>query len=89
MPSPINSALLQLAKRAESNDTEKLVQTFVDVGPLATILKTNDHQILFGRRGTGKTHALNYLASVKRSEKHAVAEIDLRNMGSNGWHLCR
>lgn len=84
MPSPINTALLQLTKRAEANDSEKLIETFVDVGPLETILKTSDHQIIFGRRGTGKTHALNYLSSAKKQEGHAVVDIDLRNIGSNG-----
>ena len=53
---------MRLSKRAESQDKSKLVQTFVDVGPLLTILSRLDHQIIYGRRGTGKTHAITYLA---------------------------
>jgi len=84
MTSPINSALLKLSKRAETNARETLIHTFVDVGPLFALLSSRDHQILFGRRGTGKTHALSYLASERENAGDAVAMIDLRNIGSNG-----
>jgi Cdc6-like AAA superfamily ATPase len=57
----INTAFMKLAKRAESKDRAKLVETFVDAEPLLTLLSTTDHQIIYGRRGTGKTHALLYL----------------------------
>jgi Cdc6-like AAA superfamily ATPase len=67
MPTPINKALMRLSKRAESQDRLTLVETFVDVGPLSTLLSRNDHQVIYGRRGIGKTHALSYLAE-KRNE---------------------
>jgi hypothetical protein len=45
--SPISSALLKLSRRAESVvDQQMLVQTFVDVGPLLTLMSSEDHQIL-------------------------------------------
>lgn len=63
MPTEINTAILKMKKRAEKYSTEQLVNTFVDVGPLFVILMNTDHQILYGRRGTGKTHVLTYLCS--------------------------
>jgi hypothetical protein len=84
MSSKINSAFLRLSKRAETNARQNLIQTFVDVGPLFALLSSHDHQILFGRRGTGKTHALSFLASSRENDGDAVAMVDLRNVGSNG-----
>jgi Cdc6-like AAA superfamily ATPase len=55
MTSVINDALLRLTKRAETNDRSKLLETFVNIGPLFTLLSNSDHQVLYGRRGTGKT----------------------------------
>jgi hypothetical protein len=83
MTTPLNSALLMLSKRAESSVREKLIQTFVDVGPLFALLSTVDHQVVFGRRGTGKTHAFAYLAGSREKEDDAVAMIDLRSVGSS------
>lgn len=76
--------LLRLAKRAEATGRQELIQTFVDVGPLFTLLSSHDHQILYGRRGTGKTHALAYLASTREEAGDLVAYVDLRNIGSSG-----
>lgn len=57
-PSPVNVALGRLLRRAEDEEPERLAETFVDVGTLFARLSTRDSQIIFGRRGTGKTHAL-------------------------------
>lgn len=84
MTSATNSAFLRLSKRAEANAPQNLIDTFVDVGPLFTLLSSSDHQILFGRRGTGKTHALSYLGGNRELQGDAVVTIDLRNVGSNG-----
>lgn len=84
MTSKLNALLLQLPKRAESSTREKLSHTFVDVGPLFTLLSSVDHQIVFGRRGTGKTHVLSYLAEQRTIAGDVVAQIDLRSIGSNG-----
>lgn len=75
---------MKLTRRAESVDRETLVGTFVDVGPLFTLLSSHDHQVVYGRRGTGKTHALSFLASNRTREGDIVAYIDLRNLGSSG-----
>lgn len=84
MASEINQAIFKLVKRAEKQDSRHLVDTFVDVGPLFTLLKNRDHQIIYGRRGTGKTHALSYLMDTLNKNGHISAYIDMRNIGSNG-----
>jgi len=84
MTSAINAAFLRLSKRAETNERESLIETFVDVGPLFTLLSSTDHQIVFGRRGTGKAHALGFLASSRERKGDVVVMIDLRNVGVAG-----
>ena len=84
MDSDITRSILQLGKRAEKYTSEELVETFVDVGHLFTLLESPDHQILYGRRGTGKTHILNYLTSKIVNNGHCAVNIDLRNIGSTG-----
>lgn len=39
---------MNLATRAERYDASTLENTFVDVGPLFTLLSSTDHQILYG-----------------------------------------
>lgn len=80
----INTAILKLAKRAETYDRQHLIDSFVDVGPLLTLLSNQDSQILFGRRGTGKTHVLAYLASERTEAGEAAIQIDMRTIGSTG-----
>lgn len=80
----INNAFMNLSKRAEMNSRSKLVATFVDVGPLFTLLSNKDHQVLYGRRGTGKTHALSFLADSVHQKGDAAVDIDMRNIGSTG-----
>ena len=84
MVSPINRAVLKLGLRAERSSREQLIETFVDIDPLLMLLKTEDHQILYGRRGTGKTHALEYLASSVSDDNQIAVSIDMRTIGSNG-----
>jgi Cdc6-like AAA superfamily ATPase len=75
---------MRLTRRAEILDRDKLVETFVDAGPLMTLLSSQDHQILYGRRGTGKTHALNFLLEQGRNAGDATVYVDLRQIGSTG-----
>lgn len=84
MSTLFNKAFLQLSRRAESYDRAHLVATFVDVGPLFTMLSNRDHQILYGRRGTGKTHVLAYLADTVESRGDLAIQIDMRTIGSSG-----
>ncbi|MGA9186704.1 MAG: hypothetical protein WBZ32_15515 [Candidatus Acidiferrales bacterium] len=80
----INITFLGIQRRAESVDRQTLVQTFVDIGPLVAVLSSRDHQIVYGRRGTGKTHALLYAAEQARKSGAIAIYVDLRNIGSSG-----
>jgi hypothetical protein len=80
----LNTAFLKLSRRAESRDLSQLLDTFVDAAPLLTLLSTHDHQIIYGRRGTGKTHALRYLGETERRAGHVSAYVDMRTIGSTG-----
>lgn len=46
-------AVTQIVQRSErQEDPGKVIETYVDVGLLAQ-LENNNHQIFYGRRGTG------------------------------------
>jgi hypothetical protein len=79
--SPMNRVLNQIPKRAEQRQTDQLRDTFVDSGVAAALLVV-DHQALYGRRGTGKTHALRYLESQLRARGDVAIYADLRVVGS-------
>lgn len=80
----LNTAFLKLPLRAEGEEPSLLVQTFVDAGHLFTMLSNDDHQVLYGRRGTGKTHALKYLAEDIRRRGETPIYVDMRTLGSSG-----
>ena len=79
--SPLNKALSRVPRRAEGRVSAQLKDTFVDCG-VALALESTDHQVLYGRRGTGKTHALNYLAATRVDDGDIGIYIDLRIVGS-------
>lgn len=83
MNDKINLALLQLTKRAETSEPQVLVNTFVDTGMLQALLTSKDHQVIYGRRGTGKTHALLYLSETKRQVGDISVYVDMRTIGSS------
>jgi len=74
---------LGLSKRAESYDSEHLAASFVEIGNVPTLLRNNDSAIIFGRRGTGKTHLLSHLATQVRATGTVVIAIDMRTIGSS------
>ncbi|MEN2436802.1 hypothetical protein AAH994_15410, partial [Weeksellaceae bacterium A-14] len=80
----INNTFLKFSKRSETLDINYLVKTFVNVGALFTILSNKEHEIIYGRRGTGKTHALLNLKSNIADNDEISVYIDLRTIGSNG-----
>jgi len=80
----INTAIARLLRRAEEEDPATLAETFVDVNALFARLSSRDSQVVFGRRGTGKTHALKYLAETLRNQGDTVVYLDLRLLGSSG-----
>ena len=61
-----------------------LVASFVDSAPLFDLLNTPNNQVIYGRRGTGKTHALKFLSDqVAKKGGETGIYIDLRSIGSN------
>ncbi|ASJ96995.1 ORC-CDC6 family AAA ATPase [Shewanella marisflavi] len=80
----INSILMRLAKRAEKLQPDYLVKSFVDVGPTYTLLSSTDNQIMFGRRGTGKTHFFAVLNNEINNNGIISVPVDMRLIGSSG-----
>lgn len=78
----IHEHILRLEKRADRVDESVLMKTFVQVGPLLPSLMSRNNQILYGRRGTGKTHVFQVLKSKKKDES-IVVYIDTRTLGSS------
>jgi hypothetical protein len=74
------SRIRQRAERQEKDD--QLVAAYVDSGILPQLTNEN-HQILYGRRGTGKTHVLRVLGDKMEHEGICVAYIDCRTLGSS------
>jgi hypothetical protein len=77
-------AISSISQRAErQRDIEKIISSYVEVGILPQLLN-NNNQILFGRRGTGKTHILKYLENAhKQDNNKTVCFIDCRILGSS------
>lgn len=73
------AAIMQRSERQQ--DLQKLVGAFVDVGILPQIENRNN-QIIYGRRGTGKTHVLRVLSAKLQSVRAIVVYIDARMLGS-------
>lgn len=81
---PTNYALNQVSRRAERSTQSQLVASYVDVGDLSATVQGRDHQVIYGRRGTGKTHVLAILASAASETGDLVVQCDLRTLGSTG-----
>jgi len=79
----LNALLMRAHKRAESERDSLLQDTFVPVYPMNVLLENAESQILYGRRGTGKTHSLKHLGSIKESAGHIAIFADLRTAGSS------
>jgi hypothetical protein len=69
--------------RAEKASSATLTETFVDSAPLLQLLSNNNSSITYGRRGTGKAHALRFLESQVKKRGEEAIYIDLRTIGSN------
>ncbi len=81
----LRDAISNIQLRAEKQeDPSKILASFVDSGVMAALNNKNS-QILYGRRGTGKTHLLRFyeqqLVGVKDCE---YLYIDMRTLSSTG-----
>jgi hypothetical protein len=79
----VNRALMRAYKRSENADDATLSNTFVSIPPLESMLRSPQHHVIYGRRGTGKTHILKYLTNSERSDDRAAIYIDVRTIGSS------
>jgi hypothetical protein len=79
-----NLAFLKIALRAERQEDEVLTRTFVNFGAVFQSISSLDHQIVFGRRGTGKTHLLTKLRQERRNQGEVAIQLDMRSLGSSG-----
>lgn len=78
-------AILQMPLRADKWDEKQLFETFVNIGPLIPLLKGTNNHILYGRRGTGKTHVFSFLkTTIEKENGDCCIYIDLRTIGSTG-----
>lgn len=83
MASEINRCMMRFRDRAERIERDQIIDTFVEVGPLLSLLESENNQLVYGRRGVGKTHALLYLADRRKTAGDHVIYVDCRNLGSN------
>jgi hypothetical protein len=81
----VHHAISAIVQRAERTvDQEQLAATFVDPG-LTEQLHNPNHQIVYGRRGTGKTHVLQMLhRHASRWPETVATYIDVRQLASTG-----
>src|SRR5215216_563468 len=80
----LGRAVSNLRLRAERQlEVDRVVATYVDPG-IEEQFENDNNQILFGRRGTGKTHVLKVLQGRASETKgqHAIY-IDLQGVGSS------
>ncbi|HWX48155.1 MAG TPA: hypothetical protein VNZ61_08885 [Roseomonas sp.] len=75
--------LQQISKRAEDLTPEEQAKSFVAIRRIDGALKSRDSRVIFGRRGTGKTHILSYMSAAANGRGDFACSIDLRTLGSN------
>lgn len=82
----IMQAVSKIHQRADRQEKiEKIVDTYVEIGILPQ-LNNKNNQIIYGRRGTGKTHILRKLEdelNKSTDEKNLITYIDARYLGSS------
>lgn len=77
----IISAIEQIALREERGDSENAINTFFDCNITPHLMNIN-HQIIQGRRGTGKTHILHVLTKKMESANCHCFYFDCKATGS-------
>jgi hypothetical protein len=80
----LKRAVVNLRLRAErQREDDRIVATYVDPG-IGVAFENTNNQIVFGRRGTGKTHVLKVLqARAGKTEAHYGVYVDLQQLGSS------
>lgn len=81
--SDINKVWTKLPRRAEREvNLGKITQSFTAVPAVIEQLSAKEAGVVFGRRGTGKTHAMRYLAARRTEAGDAAVYLDLKQIGS-------
>ena len=80
----LNKMVMRVAVRAEMTPESIATATFVSIREVTDSLMRIDHQVVYGRRGAGKTHAFRNLQAELQAEGDLAVYIDLRTIGSNG-----
>jgi Cdc6-like AAA superfamily ATPase len=73
-----------ISRRAERLDAHQQAETFVSLGGIEHVLLNHDNRVVFGRRGTGKTHVMSFVADAAKKGEMALL-LDLRTIGSNSY----
>jgi predicted NACHT family NTPase len=84
-PPRVTDLLQQVSKRAERLDPHQQAGTFVSIGGVESALLNIDNRVIFGRRGTGKTHLLFYVAEAAKKRGEIAVLMDIRTLGSNSY----
>jgi hypothetical protein len=79
----LSRCFMRFDDRAERFTTQQIVTTFVSAGPLLDVLANRSHQVIYGRRGVGKTHALRYYQSTVNTKGDLAIYVDCANLGSS------
>lgn len=75
MDSEILKAVSSIVQRAERMiDDAKIQSTYEEIGVIP-LLNNRNNQIIYGRRGTGKTHVFKYLASELKEDNDIVVYV--------------
>jgi len=77
-----NKIVMNIAKRAERKGSDYLIKSFVQLDNVFPTLCLEENQLIYGRRGTGKTHLLKYLSSQLINDDEHVIDLDMRLLGS-------
>jgi hypothetical protein len=80
----VRRAISSIQRRSErQEDVDRLALTFVDPG-FSDRLDNDNNQIVYGRRGTRKTHVPRILErAVRERPNHLGLDADLRLLGSS------
>jgi Cdc6-like AAA superfamily ATPase len=78
----LNTLIVRVARRAENAPPDVLKEAFVPVRSLMASLELPEHQVLFGRRGTGKTHLMRFMQEQRSAEGALAIYLDLRQIGA-------
>jgi Cdc6-like AAA superfamily ATPase len=81
--SELIKAIMSIRLRSEKNpDQDSLLQSFVDAG-IKVLICNDNNQVVYGRRGTGKTHLFKILEPSVFGERVILIYIDARILGSS------